>query len=405
MRFGFALSLLIALSIEMAVARTSQSDHVQQVAIGSEPAAVTDAAGAVHAVFVGGGERVFYTESASGTSKWVQSIGVAKTDGGCSEPDIALGRAGSICVVWNNSPLPHAFGSIVFSRSSDGGKTWYEPLKISGQEPAAQPALVASHDGSLYAVWLTAIAKGQAAIRISSSVDGGTSWTMPQTVAKGSNLMTAPAISVDADNVLHVVWIDHDQAGSGKDVHYICGNGTSWTPVANLSSTTKDCAHPRIACGAKGKIFVAWTEYDDNYCMLRCAVKNRKGGFAKFIITSGIRLSEQIAVCADALGKVGFVAALVKVESPALSSGPGSVWARISRNGLDEISNDIDLAKGEIEEFHCAAAISGNRMISLWEEGGKSGSVIKSTSISFNDFPTGPATPGEGPSHQWHHGY
>jgi len=396
MRFRLAVCLCAVLSVEMVAARTGQSDHVQQVATGSEPAVATDAAGVSRAAFVGGGERAFYVQRSNGV--WTAPISVARADGGCSEPEIAVESSGSVCLVWNDAGMPHASGDVMFSRSSDGGRFWYTPVKVSVQG-AAEPALAIGSDNSLHSVWLTSIAKGKAAVNISSSSDHGNSWSKPEVVAEGSNLMSEPAIAVDGDGTLHVVWIDRDQPGAGKDVHYTSGKVGNWTPTLNLSRTSKESGHPRIVCGGKGKIFVAWSENDEQSYNVWCAAKNRRGGFTKFKIADGPGVAGDAFVSADALGKV----AVTWTQSENGKHG-GVICARLSRNALDEISNITELAKSSNDPTHCAVTISGNRMVALWEEDDRNGSVLKSTSVSFSDFPTGPATPSEGAIHP-HHGY
>src|SRR5277367_1216735 len=111
MRFRLAVCLCAVLSVEMVAARTGQSDHVQQVATGSEPAVATDAAGVSRAAFVGGGERAFYVQRSNGV--WTAPISVARADGGCSEPEIAVESSGSVCLVWNDAGMPHASGDVM----------------------------------------------------------------------------------------------------------------------------------------------------------------------------------------------------------------------------------------------------------------------------------------------------
>ncbi len=117
--------------------------------------------------------------------------------------------------------------SVDFITSSDGGATWSTPTVVSSQQVAADtdpntgaalrtaeelPSVaIDPHSGELYVVWedsrFTGGTVNQAVI--TTSVDGGTSWTRPAPVstATGKPAFT-PTVAVNADGKVAITYYD-----------------------------------------------------------------------------------------------------------------------------------------------------------------------------------------------------
>ena len=138
---------------------------------------------------------------------------------------------------------------IVFSRSTDGGKTWSKPNAISpananaanvGREGAA---VKVGPDGSVYVSWLDVVDK-TAAIRITVSHDGGKTFpSAPVTVATVSDDLISPlpgtsfrdysrpfpALGAASDGAVYVAWGNH-QSGHGVALLAVSHDGAqTWS--------------------------------------------------------------------------------------------------------------------------------------------------------------------------------
>jgi BNR repeat-like domain len=132
----------------------------------------------------------------------------------------ASSRRGALYIAWTraDSAVQPSTTRIEVSHSTDGGFTWSRGVTASGRDRYPSEAkLAVGPDGAVFLVY------GQSAprdvrerVRVVRSIDGGTSWSSPRTIATRSpppldGLRSGPglATAVDASSArLHVVWVD-----------------------------------------------------------------------------------------------------------------------------------------------------------------------------------------------------
>jgi len=92
-------------------------------------------------------------------------------------------------------------------------------------------------------------------------------WTTAQIVSTESSLRSLrPAVAVDSNDNVHIVWHDltnYDGAGADEDIFYKCWNTTteSWSTTLVLSdSSTGASIAPEIATDELGNVHVAWRD-------------------------------------------------------------------------------------------------------------------------------------------------
>ncbi len=110
----------------------------------------------------------------------------------------------------------------VFALSStDGGKTWSSPAPLGGPQ-SSRPDVAGSADGSrLLAVWDAFVDAGPDvgnAAFTSSSSDGGKTWSPPVRVSESGKSVTYPRV-VRVPDGFRVFWTE--QAGGGKPVKWV----------------------------------------------------------------------------------------------------------------------------------------------------------------------------------------
>src|SRR5262249_60497258 len=77
------------------------------------------------------------------------------TPGVSADPAIAVGKNGSIAVVWTDTSGGDTHPDIYLARSADGGKTWSKPADVSGTPgESSEPDVKIAPDGSNHVIAL-----------------------------------------------------------------------------------------------------------------------------------------------------------------------------------------------------------------------------------------------------------
>ena len=166
-------------------------------------------------------------------------------------------------MAWARYPGQAANNVVFFTRSSDGGRTFSKPQRLTQGRAEEQFADIGP-DGAVYVTYREIAHQGptENRIRIVRSTDGGQSFTWPVTVASidpfdstdfgpdtcgdgpfacASGLTYArfsslSAVAADADGV-HVVWSARDEDGQAKIFASNSADGLTWGgPATPLDS-------------------------------------------------------------------------------------------------------------------------------------------------------------------------
>jgi len=212
-----------------------------------------------------------------------QPILVARSDDGgasFSAPAVAshglnigavplVGPGGVVYVVWYRGINWH-LAAIYSSRSEDGGQTWSAPVKIAddvsflvrdlrtGSLPAAA---VDPRNGRLYVVWPdSTFSLGPDQIVLSSSNDGGRSWSPRQVVSDGPENVPSftPAVAVSGEGK---VAISYYSLRNDPERHFLADQyitlSTDGHTFAPSRRTTDQSWDVRFASRTAGGFFLA----------------------------------------------------------------------------------------------------------------------------------------------------
>lgn len=169
-------------------------------------------------VFSGGshGGEAFFSRSTDGGRTFFEPLNLSGSLAGDGKGRLTEKR-------WHNGSLDLARGpggtlyaawseyegALWLRRSTDGGRRFGEPVRIAGSddEPARGPDLGIGPDGTVYLAW--AVGEDPAAdIRLAVSNDGGRSFSEPRILFPSRGHSDAPKIAVDGDGAVHLVYAE-----------------------------------------------------------------------------------------------------------------------------------------------------------------------------------------------------
>jgi hypothetical protein len=268
-------------------------DVVSATADQSQAAFAVDPANAKHIFGASNdaGLEVLRTyDSSTGGLRWRSSDGPAVPGGSCAHgaPSVAVGRGGREFLAFLASPYcgdsltPYL---VVTSRSGPGDR-WTRLVRVApptwkyGFDDAPDLA-VASRDGRLYVAWTRSISKQVATVVVSSSRDGGATWSSPRPV--GSELVHPHHVrlAVAANGDLYAagfdaktgVWVARSTDGGStftrpEQVARLLANpagGCALTALEPLPKEQTACEgpDPTISVG-RGRVFVVYGDVGAN---------------------------------------------------------------------------------------------------------------------------------------------
>ncbi len=170
-------------------------------------------------VFSGGthGGEIFFARSTNGGRTFSDAINLSNTIAGDGKGrltprnwhngslDLASGPQGDLYAAWTEYE-----GNLWFSRSTDLGNSFSDPLRVAGgpdAKPARGPSLAIGAEGSIYLAWTVGEDKA-ANIHFAKSVDHGRSFNAPRVIFERDGHADAPKIAVDGRATVHLVYAE-----------------------------------------------------------------------------------------------------------------------------------------------------------------------------------------------------
>ncbi len=218
----------------------------------------------------------FQLYAASGEKRFEQPVNVSRTSDIFSwlpRMVITASNPSSVYILWQEivfSGGTHG-GEIFFARSTDGGKTFNDPINLSNSIAGDGKGrltrrywhngsldIAMGPDGTLYAAWT----EYEGTLWFSRSTDGGSRFSKPLRIAGGDSADPArgPSLAVDADNAVFLVWtVGEDRAA---DIHFAkssdAGRSFGVPRIAFESDGHSDA--PKIAVDNEGTVHLVYAE-------------------------------------------------------------------------------------------------------------------------------------------------
>jgi len=230
--------------------------------------------------FTGGshGGEIMFSRSLDRGKTFSEQINLSNTSAGAGKGrltstrwdngslDLAISPNGILFAAWTEYE-----GALQFSRSSDGGRSFSNPIQVAGDEdaPARGPSLTVDNQGTVHFAW-TVGEDHSADIYYAYSSNWGMSFTDPQIITESDGHSDAPKIAADRNGIIHLVFAEGDRILSSRyEIYYSRkqrSDGTFEQPrvVSSFhSGQIRSTAFPDIAINENGSIYLLWELYPD----------------------------------------------------------------------------------------------------------------------------------------------
>lgn len=309
-------------------------------------------------------------------------------------PQIAKSADGTLIVAYSASNSPESIWrstSIRTIRSTDGGRSWSNPVSVGGPFGGYQNnhELHIGDDGTAYVVWLDSrLAKEgerQINILLSKSVDGGESWSTPVVVdAEPSCECCRAAVTTDPDGNVYVAWRKKLDGGI-RDIAVAKSSdkGETWsTPVVAFQDNWVQgyCpdAGPSIVADKNGLLHLGWwtgSETGNGVKYTRSWDQGQTFSAPLVLSSSEEARPSHVQVALDSKNRVAVVWDDGSLETP-------QVAFTLSENKGKTFSKPTFVSNGTLPAAYPNVAFGKDALEIVWNERGTS------------ELPSGLATPG-----------
>jgi hypothetical protein len=130
-------------------------------------------------------------------------------------PAIAVDSNDVIHLIWKDSMAGN--NELYYKKSADGGASWSAAQKLTWTSGESHdPNIAIDSNNALYLFWYDYTPNAE--IFFKTSADGGASWGPAQRLTWTSGYSSSPAIAIDSNRTIHVVW--EDSTPGNYEVYY-----------------------------------------------------------------------------------------------------------------------------------------------------------------------------------------
>ncbi|MDX1535096.1 MAG: sialidase family protein, partial [Thermoplasmata archaeon] len=182
------------------------------------------------------------------------------------EPYIVVNASGTLFVGWKEALTDDGPGRRVgFARSDDGGQTWSPNLLMDRRTvPGFQsdPWLGVDETDRLYFVRLEFDEATVDGIGVSSSEDGGESWSPIVEVDDQPGFADKEAMISDGNGTLYLAYGDAGEGNTGMRFSRSTNRGANWTATVDLAGGPGTYVSPVLASRPNGTVYVSWLDWE-----------------------------------------------------------------------------------------------------------------------------------------------
>jgi hypothetical protein len=187
--------------------------------------------GAFHIVFTSNFENIYYLTSEDYGESWADPVLLAKAPAASrayAATRLAVDGYGNLHLGWqeNAEEVNWVPIAVWYMRSTDGGKTWEEPLEVEraplGKHKSGEINIGFGEDQEVFLVWNWGAGSTDGRY-FRRSLDSGATWSEPKLMFEGYSGLAGWSFPVlDSAGTLHLI------ATGGTSIHYSLWQGTDW---------------------------------------------------------------------------------------------------------------------------------------------------------------------------------
>jgi hypothetical protein len=311
--------------------------------------------------------EIFFKKSSDRGNSFGEKIRLSDNIGFSEHPQMSA-ESKNVYVVWADDTNVNK--QIYFKKSDNGGNSFGEQMLLSNINSNAFNQEIWSFGDNVYIVWLEKIPLGPYRIMLSSSNDGGDTFSEPIVLSENAMAQTFPKVSA-FDSHIYVTWNVEDQANVKSGVYFISSidNGMTFGNASKLNNEEKDFGEPQVASYAN-QVYVIWGGSETNMLRSLSFIKSNDYGktfsnIKKIGETELGRLNEpsNVEIIADQNNRV-FISWQDKMDIShkdeiffASSTDRGE-----SFSGVMNLSNNLDISE-------CPSIVAVDDMVyATWED-------------------------------------
>ena len=205
-----------------------------------------------------GYSEIYYKKSTDGGETWTADRRLTWTPDWSDNPDLAIDSTDALHVFWED--YTPGFSEIYYRRTADAGATWSTTKRITWTAgDSFDPALAIDATDAIHLVWYDDT-PGNLEVYYKKTTNGGKTWSPTDRLNWTSGSSQRPVIAVDSTDAVHLVWSD-DTPGD-DEIYYkkSTNGGTSWSMAQRLTWTSGSSRYPAMAIDADDAIHVVWQD-------------------------------------------------------------------------------------------------------------------------------------------------
>ncbi len=270
--------------------------------VSTYPSVATAGDGSVHVVWSDnrdGNYEIYY--KCNDGSGWEPDLRLTTSPGASRYPSIASDGFNNIHMVWEE----HNGRTYEIRYRFFDGVTWgpRELIATGSYYDRTNPALAVDSDDNVHVVWR--VSSGAIEYKKFDGVAWGTTQTLTYPDSPGP-----PAVAAGPEGRLHIVWDDSVDTGMGYDVpevFYKGFDGSAWGEDIRISTHPADSYNATVAVDDTGDVSVMWMDDRSGDTDIYFRVFNGSTWEPERCLTSAYRESRYPFVCAGTEGKLHVV--------------------------------------------------------------------------------------------------
>ncbi len=197
---------------------------------------------------------VFLVTSSDSGSTFSAPVNISNSTGNSGTPQMAI-IGNNIYAVWMDDSSGNF--DIFFSKSTDGGHTFAKPVNLSTDAQDSGYPQLAVVNNNVYVTWTNGVTDKNYDVFFSKSTDGGQTFSQPMNVSNNPGASGWPQIAVDGN--VYISWVDNTPGHFDVYIAKSTDNGNSFESPVDVNSDTYGSWYNTMSVSSN-TVYLAWQE-------------------------------------------------------------------------------------------------------------------------------------------------